>query len=88
MRATGQMHAADIDSSKRLQHVLGVLSDYAWHGTREIRDAADVCAVNSIIAELRANDFRIETRCVGKGRYEYRLAPRREPQQLALPVAA
>ena len=77
------MNAASIDRSKRLQRVLGVLSDYAWHGTREIVRVADICACNSIIAELRANAFKIETRCTGRGRYEYRLTPR-EPVQLEM----
>lgn len=79
------MNAASIDRSKRLQRVLGVLSDYGWHGTREISRSADVCAVNSVICELRApiNGFRIESRCVGQGRYEYRLAPR-VPVQLEI----
>lgn len=81
------MHAASIDRSHRLQRVLGVLSDYEWHGTREIVRAADVCACNSIIAELRANAFKIETRCIGRGRYEYRLIPKHEQLSL-LPAAA
>ena len=79
------MNAAHIDKSQRLQRVLAVLSDYGWHGTREINRAADVCAVNSCICELRdpINGFRIESKCVGRGLYEYRLAPR-APVQLEL----
>lgn len=67
------MRAARIESSPRLQRVLWVLLDGAWHGTREIVQRADVCAVNSCIAELRANGVEIETRCTGVGRYEYRI---------------
>ena len=67
------MHFARIEESERLLRVHRLLSDGAWHGTREIMLAADVCAVNSIIAELRANRYDIRTRCVGRGRFEYQL---------------
>lgn len=67
----GQINAAKIETSRRLQSVMDVLRDGNWHGTREIMRTADVCAVNSIITELRANDIAIVTRCVGRGRYEY-----------------
>ena len=69
------MHAAKLEDSPRLQRVKALLNDGQWHGTREIVRAADVCAVNSIIAELRANDLAIVTRCVGRGLYEYKLLP-------------
>lgn len=49
------MNAARLDESPRLQRVLDVLSDGRSHTTREIVAAADVCAVNSCVAELRAN---------------------------------
>ena len=65
------IHAAKIDQSQRLQRVLWLLNDGHWHGTREIMRCADVCAVNTVIAELRHNGIDIETRCVGRGRYEY-----------------
>ncbi len=64
---------ASIDSSERLQRVFQLLSDGQWHGTREIVRAADVCAVNSIIHELRCNGFDVISRCAGQGRYEYKL---------------
>lgn len=67
------MHFARIEESERLQRVQRLLSDGAWHGTRQIMLEADVCAVNSIITELRANRYDIRTRCVGRGRYEYQL---------------
>ena len=67
------MHFARIEESERLQRVHRLLGDGGWHGTREIMLAADVCAVNSIITELRANRYDIRTRCVGRGRYEYQL---------------
>lgn len=66
-----RMHYAGLDSP-RLQRFLKVLADGAWHGTREIVMAAEVMAVNSVAAECRANGVLIETRCVGRGRYEYR----------------
>ena len=56
------MHSASLSRSQRLQRVHTLLSDGAWHSTRDIVDKARVCAVNSIIAELRANGCRIETR--------------------------
>jgi len=49
------MHAATIGNSKRLQRVDAVLADGNPHSTMEIIEAAQVCAVNSVIAELRAN---------------------------------
>lgn len=74
------MHAASIERSERLQRVLWLLLDEQWHTTMEIVEGARVCAVNSIIAELRANGIEIETRCMGRGVYAYRL--------LALPQEA
>lgn len=64
---------ARIDASERLQRVLALISDGRWHSTREIVMAADVCAVNSIIHELRCNGYDVASRCAGKGRYEYML---------------
>lgn len=56
------MHAARIERSPRLQRVLELLSDGAWHSTLEIVQAARVCAVNSCIAELRDNGLAIACR--------------------------
>ena len=73
------MHAARLSRSKRLQRVHALLSDGEWHSTRDIVHAAQVCAVNSIIAELRHNGCWIETRrrpaLVGDSAvvFEYRL---------------
>ncbi len=66
-------HAADPARSERLRRVLNVLRGGTWAGTWEISRDALVCAVNSIIHELRANGLDIECRCKGRGRYEYRL---------------
>ena len=56
------MHAARLDSSPRLQRVHALLADGTERSTLEIVRAARVCAVNSCIAELRANGFQIECR--------------------------
>lgn len=53
------MHAAHIDRSARLQRVEALLSDGAEHSTLDIVTGAQVCAVNSIISELRANGREI-----------------------------
>jgi len=53
------MNAARIATSPRLQRVDQFLSDGLWHSTREIIQGAQVCAVNSCIAELRQNDRHI-----------------------------
>ena len=56
------MHAARIERSARLQRVLAVLEAGGWHSTMDIVREAGVCAVNSAIAELRANGLAIECR--------------------------
>ena len=68
----GRCHAAKLENSPRLRRVARFLADGEWHGTRDIMILADVCAVNSAITELRANGIEVESRCVGKGRYQYR----------------
>lgn len=69
----GTIHAANLGNSERLKRVHKLLSDGQWHGTREINRLADVCAVNTACAELRANGIEVITRCIGRGLYEYRL---------------
>ena len=56
------MHAARLDRSERLQRVHGLLADGIERTTLEIVNAAKVCAVNSIVAELRWNGLYIECR--------------------------
>lgn len=73
MNRTGVIHYARIENSDRLRRVLAVLSDGHPHSTLEIIQAAEVCAVNSAIAELRMNGFRIECRQIGRERFEYTL---------------
>lgn len=53
------MNAAKLDKSDRLKRVDSLLSDGRAHSTKAIIMFADVCAVNSIISELRANGRRI-----------------------------
>lgn len=67
------IHYARAEHSRRLQRVLGVLSDRRWHTTREIIRLGQVCAVNTIVSELRRNGFVVECQCVTTGVYQYRL---------------
>ncbi len=66
------MRAARIEHSQRLQRVAQILADGREHSTLDIVICASVCAVNSCIAELRQNGFRIACRRVGDVWY-YRL---------------
>jgi hypothetical protein len=52
------MHAANMKSD-RLRRVRNFLKDKKPHSTLEIIKKAKVCAVSSIIAELRCNGFKI-----------------------------
>ena len=54
------MNYANIEKSLRLQKVITVLKDKKWHSTMDIIKRAEVCAVNSIITELRLNGFDIK----------------------------
>lgn len=77
------MHAAKIEDSPRLQKVLTFLRRQGQATTREISRACDVYAVNSIVAELRANGFTVDCQAVKgqRGVYSYKLY---EGQQLPL----
>ena len=79
-RATRTMHAASLDRSDRLQRVLALLADGRERSTLEIVEGARVCAVNSIVAELRANGCDIPCRqIVGPGRQRLWLYRLRRP---------
>ena len=54
------MNAADIDKSERLQKVANLLGRGGEYTTLDIIQKAGVCAVNSIISELRANGYSID----------------------------
>ena len=84
------MHAASLERSARLRRVRDLLADGREHSTLDIVREAQVCAVNSIVAELRANGLDIT--CRQERRREgtvwlYRMAtgPQRE---LALELAS
>ena len=53
------MNAARLESSDRLNRVLDLLSQGGEFTTLDIIKSANVCAVNSIIAELRQNGLDI-----------------------------
>ena len=59
------MHSARLSRSDRLQRVAAFLLDGRYHTTMEIVQAANVCAVNSIVSELRANGMRISCQRTG-----------------------
>ena len=53
------MHSAILAKSTRLQRVYKLLKDGKPHTTRDIIRKASVCAVNSVVAELRSNGVNI-----------------------------
>jgi len=54
------MNAANLTRSDRLQRVFKLLSGGGEFTTLEIIQKAGVCAVNSIISELRQNGYQID----------------------------
>ena len=66
------MNAASIESSERLNRVLDLLSLGGEFTTLDIIKNANVCAVNSIVAELRQNGFDINCQRRGE-KWFYRL---------------
>ena len=69
------MHHANYDKSERLQRTERVLSTGRWYSTLELIILAKICAVSSVISELRRNGFDIECRRVGNV-YQYQLKGR------------
>jgi biotin operon repressor len=67
------MNAARYANSDRLQRAVRYLSDGKWHSTMDIIKAANICAVNSVMSELRENGFSIQSECNARVWY-YRLA--------------
>ncbi len=59
------MHYAKIKKSERLKRVRKLLQDGHGHSTRNVVRNAHVCAVNSVVSELRANGLDIS--CWRKG---------------------
>ena len=72
------IHAAKIESSKRLMRVLALLSDGRAYTTKEIIDNAFVCNPSTCASELRANGYDISCKCIGRGLFEYRLMGKSE----------
>jgi len=66
------MNAARLENSPRLQRVAALLADGREYSTLDIVIGAGVCAVNSCVAELRANGFAIACRREGD-RWLYRV---------------
>jgi predicted transcriptional regulator len=54
------MNAANLTKSDRLQRVFNLLSRGGEFTTLDIIQQAGVCAVNSIISELRQNGYQID----------------------------
>lgn len=66
------MNAAKLDKSDRLQRVLKLLKKGGEFSTLDIVTMAHVCAVNSVVAELRQHGYNIN--CQRRGdRWFYRL---------------
>ena len=59
------MNYAKLTKSERLQRAFTLLSDKRPHSTRDIIRKAHVCAVNSIVSELRGNKKKITCTRVG-----------------------
>ena len=71
------MNAANIEKSARLGRVLDLLSQGGEFTTLDIIKQAGVCAVNSIVAELRCNGYEIN--CQRRGdKWFYRLEKQHE----------
>ena len=68
-----RIKAALLENSKRLQRVAKFLGDGKPHSTREIIRACDVCAVSTIVDELREpkNGFDIVCKQINRDRWEY-----------------
>lgn len=66
------MKAASLETSARLQRVDHLLAGGREYSTLEIIAYCGVCAVNSIISELRANGRKIRCRKEGYAYYYLR----------------
>lgn len=61
------MNSAKLNKSDRLKRVLKILKRGGAYTTLQLALGARVCAVNSIVSELRDNGYRISCRCFGSG---------------------
>ena len=68
-----RIKAGLLERSERLQKVAIYLSDGKPHSTRDILRGCDVCAVSTIVDELREakNGFDISCKQIGRDRWEY-----------------
>lgn len=74
------MNHANLEKSQRLIRVHNLLSSGKEYTTRDIVMQANVCAVNSIISELRENGSNIK--CERRGdKWYYRKTATANPQQ-------
>lgn len=65
----GTIHAAKLDKSPRLQRALAVLREYPGGvTTRQWIQRANICACNSVAAELRALGYPVVCKYEGRGR--------------------
>lgn len=71
------LHAARLAASERLKRVAALLSDGRARTTLEIVAGAGVCAVNSAVAELRANG--VPVRCWREGNLWFYQLERSDP---------
>lgn len=74
------MNHAQLMSSKRLQRVLQYMADGKEHTTMDIIHGAKVCAVNSIVSELRRNGIAVTVRR-DRGVFFYRLGQEKGGKQ-------
>lgn len=78
------MHFARLASSPRLQRALRVLREARGEvSTRDLSRMADIYAVSSVIAELRANGAQINCRQAheeGQRRFYYKLINEPDPK--------
>lgn len=63
------MNAANLEKSDRLQRVDALLSSGKQYSTKEISNRTDVYAINSAVAELRANGRTITCKRFGSAWY-------------------
>lgn len=60
MKRPGSLHYAKLESSPRLQRALASLREHPKGlTTRQWIDRADICACNSVAAELRKNGYNV-----------------------------
>lgn len=69
----GKIRYARLETSPRLQRLLAVLKRGGWWSTRALVVEAEVMAVSACVTELRANGIAVESRCVARGHWEYRV---------------